>query len=251
MSRRLIVNADDYGLSPAVSAGILKAARGLVTSTTVLANLVTPLELTFLAQSGLAAGAHLNISLGAPLSADYPPELLTELGGFSKSPALEADSWDDDLRRRAVRREWQAQIDKLLASGIELDHLDSHHHVHLLEPLFPLAVELAREHGLGLRVRAEQTGGARGAGVRTPDCLVEGFFGKDNIGRQSLLAELDNAPGDTVEVMCHPGEVDGLLRLRSGYTTERELELATLCETRLKVEVENRAWILGGYQLIK
>jgi len=249
MSRRLIVNADDYGLSPAVSAGILKAAQGLVTSTTVLANLVTPFELKFLKNADLSAGAHLNVSLGVPLSPDYPAELLLEHGGFSKQLALDAATWADKGRCEAVRREWRAQIDKLLAGGIKLDHLDSHHHVHLLAPLFPLAVELAREHGLALRVRAAQAAAARAAGVRTPDCLAEGFFGVDNIGRESLLAEIEKAPGATVELMCHPGLVDGLLKLRSGYTVERELELATLCDTRLIEEVGNREWILGGYDL--
>lgn len=249
MSRRLIVNADDYGLSPAVSAGILKASEGLVTTTTVLANLVTPLELTFLKQSGLSAGVHLNATLGAPLSADYPPELLTELGGFSKSLALEAATWDDGRYSAALRREWQAQLEKLQAGGLALDHLDSHHHLHLLDPLFPLAVELASEHGLALRVRAEQADTARGAGVKTPDCLVEGFFGKDNVDRQSLLAELEKASGNTVEVMCHPGKIDGLLKLRSGYVAERELELATLTDVALIAEVGKQEWELSGYEL--
>jgi predicted glycoside hydrolase/deacetylase ChbG (UPF0249 family) len=249
MSRRLIVNADDYGLSPAVSAGILKAARGLVTSTTVLANLVTPLELKFLKNADLSAGAHLNVSLGAPLSPDYPAELLLAHGGFSKPLALSAATWSDEGRREAVRREWCAQIDKLVVSGIELDHLDSHHHVHLLEPLLPLALELAREYDLALRVRAEQAPAARQAGVRAPDCLAEDFFGMDNIGREALLAEIEKAPGATVELMCHPGLTDGLLKLRSGYVKERELELATLCDTRLIEEVGNKGWILSGYEV--
>jgi predicted glycoside hydrolase/deacetylase ChbG (UPF0249 family) len=210
---------------------------------------VTQLELTFLKRAGLSIGAHLNVSLGAPLTPAYPAGLLTERGGFDKRLARNGATWTDELHREAARREWRAQIDKLQANGIALDHLDSHHHVHLLKPLFSLALELAREYGLALRVRADLVEQARTAGVRSPDCLAEGYFGVDNIGRESLLAEIENAPGATVELMCHPGLADGLLKLRSGYVMERELELATLCDTRLIEEVGIKGWILGGYDI--
>ena len=55
MTRRVIFNADDYGLSPGVSAGILAAVEGVVRSTTVMANLVSHLEADFLRRSGLSS----------------------------------------------------------------------------------------------------------------------------------------------------------------------------------------------------
>ena len=70
----LIFNADDYGLSPAVSRGILTADRGVVRSTTVMANFVTDDEARALIDSGMGCGAHLNISSGVPLT-DYPAAL--------------------------------------------------------------------------------------------------------------------------------------------------------------------------------
>lgn len=247
MSRRLIINADDYGLSPAVSAGILQAAQGLVTSTTVMANLVTPLELKFLVASGLSAGAHLNLSCGIPLTADFPAELRSDFGAFSKHRALREETWAGGRYADSVRAEWQAQIVKLLDSGVKLDHLDSHHHVHLLEPLFPIALELASENKLALRVRQHSRDQARAAGIRTPDGFIEGFYGKNRVDGVSLLAELANTPKDTVEVMCHPGHRDGLLELRSSYVSERQQELATLSDPALVKEVVQRGWVLSGY----
>jgi len=248
MTRRVIFNADDYGLSPGVSAGILAAAEGVVGSTTVMANLVSQLEADFLRRSGVSVGAHLTMTVGLPLSDEYPEELRGPYGGFNKELALDAATWRDDARREAVEREWRAQLRRLRELGFELDHLDSHHHAHLLGPLLPIAVQLARERGLALRTRPAKVSPVRRAGVLTPDLLIEGYFGITNVGMDHLLALLDAADGDVVEVMCHPGRVDGLLKLRSGYVAEREAELDVLSDPRLKQEVRQRGWILSGYR---
>ena len=183
-----------------------------------------------------------------PLSDEYPDELRGPYGGFNKELALDAATWRDDARREAAECEWRAQLRHLRGLGLELDHIDSHHHVHLLDPLLPIAVQLARERGLALRARPAQAVRVRRAGVLTPDVLVEGYYGITNIGMDRLLALLDAANGDVVEVMCHPGRIDGLLKLRSGYFAEREVELAVLRDTRLKEEVKQRGWILSGYR---
>ena len=70
MLRRLIVNADDFGMTPGVSAGILRAARhGIVTSTTVLVTAdIDRDQLAAALDSGLGLGIHLNLTLGKPLT---------------------------------------------------------------------------------------------------------------------------------------------------------------------------------------
>ena len=70
MTRRLIVNADDFGLTPGVNAGILSAHHhGIVTSTTLLATAAIDAEqLAALRDSGLGVGIHVNLTLGRPLS---------------------------------------------------------------------------------------------------------------------------------------------------------------------------------------
>lgn len=246
MSRLLIVNADDYGISPGVSEGILRAAEtGIVSSTTVMANLVTGEELRNLQQSGLPCGCHLNLSLGPPTD-KFPPELLDERGRFSKQLSLNAATWEDSRAIDAAEEEWITQIVYLRGAGMQLTHLDSHHHVHMLEPLFPIALHLARAFDLGLRVRSGQLADACASGVRCPGEFVEGYFGNNNIGSEDLLA-LAATKADTVEVMCHPGVADDTLSARSGYVSERERELEVLADPGLKSRVEEMGWRLGGY----
>ena len=261
--RNLIFNADDYGLSPAVSAGIRRAMQdGAVRSTTVMANFTTGEELEALkallaadvagaAPRGLTAGCHLNLSAGPPLTADYPAELLRDgpdgRRWLDKQRALNPATWNDRDLVVFAAVEWAAQLALLRESGLPLSHLDSHHHIHLQPVLFPIALDLAQQHGLALRVRREFRSLARSSEVACPDTLLEGYFGENMIGREALLALLDAATGETVEVMCHPGQVDDLLRQRSGYVAEREAELAVLGDPALVEELTACGWRLQGF----
>lgn len=261
MTRQLIFNADDYGLSPAVSSGILAAMRsGVVRSTTVMANLATPAEFQELrdwlespaaADRGCTAGCHLNLSCGPPLLAAYSQQLLRVgpdgASWLDKTQALQSVTWENRDLAAVAAHEWELQLRALLASGIPVSHIDSHHHVHLLQPLFPIALELAQRHGLGLRTRRKYRSLARASGVATPDSLLEGYFGEGNIDRHSLLRLLADADGEAVEVMCHPGSVDDTLRARSGYFAEREQELDLLASPELADDLETIGWELKGY----
>lgn len=248
MAQLLVFNADDYGLSPGVCRGILQAAGGVVRSTTVIANYVRPDDALGLAALGMSVGAHLNASAGPPLTRYYPSGMLTDDGRFNKTLALAEYFWEDKRHRNAVLTEWSAQLEKLRQLGLELTHIDSHHHVHLLPPLFPLALQLARRHSLALRTRtAEQRQLARQHSVRTPGELVEGYFGAGNLGPQQLIALLEDTSADVVEVMCHPGKADALLKERSGYRSEREEELKVLGSPALAEILTQRGWRVCGY----
>lgn len=245
--RRLIFNADDYGLSPGVSEGILQAAKAVVRSTTVMANLATEVELAALRGGAIGVGAHLNVSTGAPLTSDYPQALLDGQGRFLRDRALLPETWDDAGNRRAALAEWEAQVWRLEAAGMHLDHFDSHHHVHLLPQLFTTALGLARRFRLGLRTDRRALAAARRAGVPAPDDLVAGFFGRENLTREQLLSLLASASGDVVEVMCHPGRVDRLLAERSSYVAERQVELDLLGGSTLALSLESAGWVLASY----
>lgn len=245
--RLLIFNADDYGLTPAISAGILAASAGVVRSTTVMANFVVTEEAQALRDSGMSVGAHLNLSSGWPLSNDYPAELLLPDGRFDKARALEASTWDSQALRDAALREWWAQLERLGELGLHIDHIDSHHHTHMLEPLFNQALDLALARRVGLRVRGQQFGRAWAAGVPAPEALVEAYFGYNFISREKLLAALEQVTGAVVEVMCHPGMVDMLVYERTSYQEERETELSVLGDPTLCEELEARGWTLSGY----
>ena len=246
----LIFNADDYGLSPGVSQAILECSTGVVRSTTVMANFVTTEDAELLKQSGMACGAHLNISSGMPLT-KYPQQLLKDDGSFDKQKALDAWTWESEELRLAVLVEWSAQLGRLYELGLKIDHLDSHHHTHMVGYLFAEAARFARDNDLPLRCRHLMRGYLRDTGVASPDDLIETYFGAGNLTRAALLKSLSEAQGEIVEVMCHPGHVDDLLRSRSGYIEEREDEYEVLSEPSLETTLLELGWELGAYSNLR
>jgi predicted glycoside hydrolase/deacetylase ChbG (UPF0249 family) len=153
---QLIVNADDFGLSPAVNAAVLQAhQRGIVTSTTVMINL--PHAEAGLAQAlaetpNLGLGLHLNLNQGKPVSPPTSvPSLVDEHGQFYPIERLAevALGYDGD----ELYEEIAAQIERFIAlTGHPPTHLDAHYHVALMHPLALEAVlHLAAEYSLPKR----------------------------------------------------------------------------------------------------
>ena len=85
---------------------------------------------------GLKVGVHLVLSYGKPLSACS--KLTNKEGNFKFTSIM--DSIPDIVE---VKNEWQAQIEAFLNTGLELHHIDSHHHVHGWAPLKEIVIELA------------------------------------------------------------------------------------------------------------
>ena len=246
--RLLIVNADDLGLAPGVTRGILELARqGIVTSTSVMVNMPGALEaLAAAREAGLDVGLHLNICAGAPLS---PPErvrsLLDREGRFETAGELSLRFFTGRLRLDEVEREWTAQIKRFLAAGVRPSHLDSHNHLHAYQGLYGLAARLARHYGVpGLRrayagyifqsprihALTRVVGRRRRAfpGIYQP----EHFSVLTVLGRlhspRALLALLRALPPGATELVCHPGHVDDTLRRLDPLTDARERELLLL-----------------------
>jgi chitin disaccharide deacetylase len=225
MTRRLIVNADDWGLTRGVSEGILAAHRqGIVSSTTVLATADLDRELVArLRDSGLGLGVHVNLTLGSPLTRGR--SLVDGDGRFVR-----------DARRAAarvtaadVRAEVQAQVERF-ESAIKRrpTHLDTHHHVGLHSPVREVVLEIAR--GLDIPVRSQDAGArarARSAGLRTPDH----FFGESGPDAywscDRTVRHLRELPVGVSEFMCHPGWCDAELAY-SRYGRQRETEMIGL-----------------------
>jgi hypothetical protein len=225
VTRRLIVNADDFGLTPGVSAGIVSAHRhGIVTSTTVLTTAAIDGEqLAALRDSGLGVGIHVNLTLGRPLSGGR--SLVDGDGRFvrdARHAAARADVRD-------VEREVNAQIEKFASLMRRAPtHLDSHHHVGLLAPVSAVLLEAARRLGVAVRSQnASARARALTAGLRTPDH----FFGESGPGAYwslaRTLAHLRALPSGASEFMAHPGWCDDALSY-SRYGRQRETEMIGL-----------------------
>jgi predicted glycoside hydrolase/deacetylase ChbG (UPF0249 family) len=223
--RALIVNADDFGLTRGVSAGILSAhRRGIVTSTTVLVTAGPDREQLAEARAiGLGLGLHVNLTLGRPLTGGR--SLVDGSGSFRRDPGQAAAG----AHPEDVRAEVEAQIRRFeRLVGCPPTHLDTHHHVGLHTPVREVVLAVAAAHGLPVRSQdGPSRGRARAAGLRTTDH----FFGE--AGPQAYwsqartLAHLRVLPAGVSEFMCHPGLFDDDLGY-SRYGRQREVELAGL-----------------------
>ncbi|HSD82627.1 MAG TPA: ChbG/HpnK family deacetylase, partial [Anaerolineae bacterium] len=156
MTHQVIVNADDFGRTRGVSAGILRAhLEGIVTSTTAMMNMAGVAADLHLAQTEaprLGLGVHLTFTAGRPL---LPPEwcasLVDEHGHFLKYGALMANP--DRIKPDELREELKAQITAFKNALNRLpDHLDAHHFAHLYPPLFEVYLDLADSFKLPVRI---------------------------------------------------------------------------------------------------
>lgn len=152
MDRFLIVNADDFGRSEAVNAGVAEAFRkGILTSTSIVATgpafasaiaLVPQLE-------GLGIGIHLVLDEYQPV---LPPSeitsLVTKSGRFRSRGRQFAKLAADPRTRDDAFREWDAQISKVLACGIKPGHIDGHGHCHAHPRVTETVVALAERYGI-------------------------------------------------------------------------------------------------------
>jgi predicted glycoside hydrolase/deacetylase ChbG (UPF0249 family) len=223
--RSLIVNADDFGLTRGVSAGILAAHRhGIVSSTTVMISLDLDREqLAEARDCGLGLGLHTNFTLGRPLTRGR--SLVDGKGLFVRDPRRAA--------ARAEAREARAEVEAQVARFEKLvkrppTHLDTHHHVGLYPPVRDVVLEVAREIGVPVRSQdAEARTRARSFGLRTPDHLL-GESGPDAYWSPArTLALLRSLPPGVSEFMCHPGWFDADLG-GSRYGRQREIEMTGL-----------------------
>lgn len=272
MKRLLLVTADDFGLTEGVSRAVVHAHReGIVTSASLLA--VGRAYRTAVGLSrdnpALAVGVHL-----AAVGEDPPllhPSAIPSLVDRSGQLPL---SYRTFLRRAAVgkvdvadvRREFHAQVSRVVDDGLVPSHLDTHQHLHLWPPVARVVTELAEEFGIpavrrprshrrspvgtGVNILSRRLSRRLGAaGLRCTD----DFAGLDEAGTMDRSFEraldelLTHGPARTVEINTHPGEAGDaeLARFRWGYRWDRELELLVSRSTRELVE--RRDLTLGSW----
>lgn len=229
----MIVNADDFGLSPEVNVGIVDAhRRGILTSATILANAPQFDEAVRLGKCSptLGVGLHLNIVRGIPLTPPGEIPLLTDSAGRLRRFRLRRMS-PEFLRQAGL--EYRAQLRKIHDAGLRPTHIDFEKHHAWQGPLYRLACGLAAEFSvravrnlsepvawtvrvLGwpgckaaamaafLRSGFQLGGGVRRTGLVSPDRLL----GQCHIGGMTegvWIKLLRSLPPGTSEVMTHPG----------------------------------------------
>lgn len=255
--KKLIVNADDFGFTHDVNAGIIQAHReGILTATTLMANGDAYEDAVRLASENpsLDVGCHLVLVQGKSLVTGRPlPEKPGQLlMGLSR-------------REIDVEGELRAQIRKILASGVRPTHLDSHKHTHIVPTVFRAVVRLAHEFGIPyVRLPLDATVPCGGPvchllgrfyrrftgrfGVRTTDYFV-GFRLTGSLTEDTLAPALGSLREGTTEFMCHPGYLGGELRVAATRLKEsRVRELEALTSPRIRQLIEEQGITLAGYR---
>jgi len=246
--RRLIINADDFGLTAGVNRAIVEAHEGgIVTSATLMANGQAFDEAVSLAQSRprLGVGCHIVLVDGAPLVRETATDSLLDprsrtagaprfREGISKFAALALTGRlaPDEIEAEAV-----AQIGKLQSSGIAVTHLDSHKHTHVFPQVFRPLLRAAQACGVRAvrnpfeRVRGSQLVARPGLWRRWIEVGILGSLARQfreavrqarvttpdgtfaivvtgALDERLLRRMLEHLPDGTWELVCHPGYND-------------------------------------------
>lgn len=153
MTRRLIVNGDDFGCSPDVNEAIILAhRRGILTSTSLIVSGEALSGAVMLANDNprLAVGLHVTCTNGrAVLPPPEIPHIVDAKGAFPDSPAHAGLKYFFCKKaRRELAREIAAQFEAFSASGLKFSHLDSHCHMHVHPVLLALLMRLGEAYGI-------------------------------------------------------------------------------------------------------
>lgn len=262
MARTLIVNADDFGFTRDVNAGIVEAhTRGILTATTLMANGAAFDGAVRLAREHptLDVGCHLVLVQGPGL-----PETLPEL--------LAAVA----MKRVDPLREFRAQIERILGAGLKPLHLDTHKHTHLLPPVLDAVARLSEEYripwvrrpfdlplaagdvplskrmvnALVASMRSNVHAKLARHGCRTTDHFA-GFQITGRYRAAELAALVRALPDGVTEFMCHPGHcTDELRSARTRLKESRAVELAALTSPEVRAALDAAGVTLSGYRAL-
>lgn len=260
--RRLIVNADDFGLTAGVNRAIVKGhGRGIVTSSTLMAGGWAFADAVKNAPATLSIGCHVLLVDGQPIlnSREIPTLTNTAHGAFENNiSGFAVRALCGRIRASEIEAEATAQIGKLQSAGVQVSHIDTHKHTHIFpQVLRPL---LAAARGCGVRAIRNPYGKigwatiarsprlwkrycqtqvlnvfaenfrrtVREARMVTPDGSL-GVVLTGALDERTFQLVLESVPEGTWELVCHPGYNDADLdKIRTRLRQSRETELRLL-----------------------
>lgn len=233
---KIIFNADDLGYSHGVNQGILYGYKnGVVNSSSLMVNmdhfeeaveLITEHKLKNI-------GLHFNLTEGKPIIQTHH-SIVDEKGEFFRNPHLKTD-----IVLEEIIEEIEAQYQKAIKAGVQINHLDTHHHLHMTDSLRKLFGDFSKKYNLPLRKvphtsrnpinRIKLNSDLQGVTYFT--AYFSSLFYDENATEEMLLSLLNKYKGKNIEIMCHPGFLD---ENHGDYNIERKLELEVLTNDRIK-----------------
>jgi len=263
VKKSFILTADDFGMTEGCNAGIIKAMKeGIVTSTSIMMNMPKIDHGIALARQHKiqAMGVHINISQGPSL---LPREEVSSLVNENGRFILEVRDGNfkgvneitQKFSAKEIEKEAREQIERFREFGIKLSHLDTHHSIHMRREFRHIFIKLANEYKVPLRkINYGKTSLKRRIFekfirrdiYRSADQFTTHFF-EEGVSMDVLKNMILEAPPGVTEIMCHPGFVDDELMAISGYNTKRGEELEILTSEEMKNWIRDHHISLVSY----
>jgi len=223
---KLIINADDFGLSKSISDGIIEGIKfGYITSTSVMANMeYAEYAIREAVKNNIdCIGLHINFTVGKPIINN---KNLVDNNGVLLYNRIQIEN--PRLTYKDAYNEIIAQMNKVeeYSNGlIKIDHLDMHHHLSDNENIKRATIDVANKYNIPIRNMFD-------CDIPKPDVLYDKFTIK-NVSITSLEKMISKykAKDIVVELMTHPGYIDDYTRSLTSYI-ERDKELQVLKEAK-------------------
>lgn len=243
--KKVIINADDFGMSEAFNHGVIKGYKdGLVSSTTIMINMAAAEHAINLAKDypKLFIGQHTNFVLGKPCADPKEiPSMVDEKGNFYRSG--EYRSGKREFIYEEAKIETIAQMERFKElTGHYPEHIEGHATGN--EAVDRAFLDIAKEFGIHASVFNLKDGHLDGymksKSVIGPEYMemlnrgteIENFIHND-------FCILDVEEDEVLELHFHPGYVDQFILDNSSLTIARCKDLETLCDKRLKIWIED------------
>lgn len=261
--RGLIIVADDFGLHPAINAGVERAHRdGVLTAASLMIGARAAADAIDRAKRmpGLRVGLHVVLVDGAAtLPRPQIPDLVDAAGRFGDRMARDGFRFFFLPRvRRQLAAEIEAQFAAFAATGLTLDHVNAHKHFHIHPTVLSLILSIGRRYGVravrlpveaspplflrpwlaAVRCRLDRAGIAHNDWI----CGVEQSGAMDEA---ALLTALKRLQDGITEIYLHPATQCGITDSMATYRFTDELE--ALLSTEVRAAIDRLGVRLGGY----
>lgn len=283
MKKQLIINADDFGIHPAVNEAVHKAAtEGILTSTSLMAGGDAFDEAVEMARSMPSLGIGIHLTLVGGIKPVLPPSEVPSLtwdnGVFCHDYGkLIVRDLEGKISLSEVYAEWDAQIQKIMNTGLPVTHMDGHQHMHMWPHFYPVARDLAKKYhiscmrvpdedvlfgmkdghiirwaaknGLSLLSRMHRPDLKKNH-IRTNDHFFGMLYGGHLSPERFAKFILQTKPGIT-EIMCHPSADTRAMEDTFHWGYHGEDELAGLLADINRELIEKKQISLISYRDVR
>ena len=283
MKKQLIINADDFGIHPAVNEAVRKAAtEGILTSTSLMAGGDAFNEAVEMARSMPSLGIGIHLTLVGGIKPVLPPSEVPSLtwdnGVFCHDYGkLIVQDLEGKISLSEVYAEWDAQIQKIMNTGLPVTHMDGHQHMHMWPHFYPIARDLAKKYhiscmrvpdedvlfgmkdghiirwaaknGLSLLSRMHRPDLKKNH-IRTNDHFFGMLYGGHLSPERFAKFILQTKPGIT-EIMCHPSADTRAMEDTFHWGYHGEDELAGLLADINRELIEKKQISLISYRDVR